>query len=70
MNPTIKGAIRSKTVRLNVALAMLSGLELMSSNISTLLGPKWAAALVLVGSLTNIGLRAYTTMSLVQKGSQ
>ena len=70
MNPTIKGAIRSKVIWLNVALAMLSGLELLGSHISLLLGPKWAAGLVLVGSLTNIGVRAYTTMSLSAKGLQ
>lgn len=70
MNPTIRGAIRSKTVWLNVGLAVLSGLELMSSNISTLLGPKWAAGLVMIGSMTNIGLRAYTSMSLADKGAK
>lgn len=67
MNPTLRGAVRSKTVWLNVFLAALSGLELMGAHISTLLGPQWAAGLVMVGSLTNIGLRAYTSSSLADK---
>lgn len=66
----IRGALSSKTVWINVGLAVLSGLELMSSHITTILGPKWAAGLVMVGALTNIGLRAYTSMSLADKGQQ
>ena len=70
MNPTVRGVLISKTIWINVGLAVLSGLELMGSHISTILGPKWAAGLVMVGSLTNIGLRAYTTMSLTEKGRE
>lgn len=70
MNPTVRGVITSKTIWVNTFLAVLSGLELMSSHITTLLGPKWAAGLVMVGALTNVGLRAYTTMSLTEKGQQ
>ena len=70
MNPTLRGALASKTVWINVGLAVLSGLELMSSHITTLLGPKWAAGLVMIGALTNVGLRAYTTMSLHERGQQ
>jgi hypothetical protein len=69
MNPTLKGAARSKTVWLNIALAMLGGLELAGSNLTTLFGPKPAAALVMVGALVNIGLRIYTTQALADKGS-
>jgi hypothetical protein len=68
MNPTLRGALASKTIWINVALAVLSGLELMSSQITTLMGPQWAAGLVMLGALTNVGLRAYTTMSLADKG--
>ena len=68
MNPTLRGAIASKTIWINVALAVLSGLELMSSQITTLLGPKWAAGLVMLGALTNVGLRAATSLSLSEKG--
>ena len=70
MNPTVRGTLISKTVWLNVFLAALSGLELMGSNITTILGPKWAAGLVLVGSITNVALRAYTTMSLTERGER
>ena len=68
MNPTLRGALASKTIWINVFLAVLSGLELMSSHITTLLGPKWAAGLVMFGALTNVGLRAYTSLSLAEKG--
>jgi hypothetical protein len=67
MNPTVKGAVRSKTIWLNVALATLGGLELMGSQITTLLGPEWAAALVMLGALVNIALRVYTTQALAEK---
>jgi hypothetical protein len=68
VNPTIRGALASKTIWINVFLAVLSGLELMSSQITTMLGPKWAAGLVMLGALTNVGLRAYTSLSLAEKG--
>ena len=68
MNPTIKGAARSKTIWLNVFLAMLGGLELAGSHVTTLLGPKWGAALAMFGALVNIGLRAYTAQTLAEKG--
>ena len=67
MNPTLSGALRSKTIWLNVALAVFGGLELMSSQITTLLGPKWAAGLVMFGALVNLGLRVYTNQSLASK---
>jgi hypothetical protein len=68
VNPTIRGALASKTIWINVFLAVLSGLELMSSQITTMLGPKWAAGLVMLGALTNVGMRAYTSLSLAEKG--
>lgn len=67
MNDTLRGAVRSKTIWINVGLAVLSGLELMGSHITALLGPKWAAGLVMVGALTNIALRAYTVEALAEK---
>jgi len=69
MNATLRGVVISKTIWLNVFLAVLSGLELMSGNLTTLLGPKWAAGIVLVGAMTNVALRAYTTMSLAERGA-
>ena len=70
MKTLMLGAVRSRTIWVNVALMTLSGLELMSSHITTIAGPKVAAGLVMLGALTNIGLRAYTTMSLTQKGRE
>jgi hypothetical protein len=70
LKDTIRGAVRSKTIWINVFLAALSGLELMGSNITTLLGPKWAAGLVMTGAITNVALRAYTTMSLTERGRE
>ena len=70
MNPTLRGAVRSKTVWLNVLLTTFSGLELMGSHITTLLGPQWAAGLVMAGAITNIALRTYTQQTLAEKGSQ
>ena len=69
MKDTIRGAVRSKTVWINVSLAVLSGLELMGSHISELLGPKWSAGIVMLGALTNIVIRTYTTQTLAEKGS-
>jgi len=65
---TLRGAVRSKTVWINVALAALSGLELMGSHITTLLGPQWAAGIVMFGALTNLVVRAYTSETLSEKG--
>ena len=64
----VRGAVKSKMVWLNIGLAVVSGLELMSAQITTLFGQRAAAALVLIGALTNVGLRAYTTQSLIEKG--
>ena len=69
MKDTLRGAVRSKTVWINVSLAVLSGLELMGSHISELLGPKWSAGIVMLGALTNIVIRTYTTQTLAEKGS-
>lgn len=68
MNATLKGAARSKTIWINVALAALGGLELMGSHVTALWGPKVAAAVVMAGALVNIALRAYTAQSLAEKG--
>ena len=68
MNPTIKGAVRSKTVWLNVALAVFSVIELAGGHLTTLVGPKWTAGILLAGSIVNVALRAYTTQSLAERG--
>ena len=67
MTPTVRGAARSKTIWLNVVLAMVAGLELAGTHLTTLWGPKVSAAVVLAGALVNIGLRVYTTQSLAEK---
>lgn len=68
MRVTFRGAVRSKTIWLNTILTVLGGLELMGSHLTTLFGPKWAAGLMMFGSLLNIGLRFYTSQALAAKG--
>ena len=68
MTPTIRGAVRSKTIWINVGLAVFSVVELSSAHLTTLWGPKVAAAVLFVGSLVNVALRAYTSQSLYEKG--
>lgn len=60
MIDTMRGAVRSKTVWLNVALAIFSAVELAGSQLTLLVGPKWTAGIMLAGSLVNVALRAYT----------
>lgn len=67
MNDLFAGAIRSKTVWLNVCLAALSVLELSGSHLTVLFGTKVAAGIMLIGSLTNVALRAMTTQALADK---
>lgn len=67
MNPTLKGAVRSKVIWLNVALAVFSAIELMGAHLTTLWGPKVAAGVMFGGSLLNVALRAYTVESLADK---
>jgi hypothetical protein len=68
MNATIRGAVGSKTVWLNVALAVFSVIELASANLTTLFGVKVTAGILLCGSLINVALRAYTSASLTERG--
>lgn len=65
----IRGALRSRTVWFNVALAVLGGLELMGAHLTTLFGSQVAAAIMLTGAVCNLALRAVTTQSLVEKSS-
>lgn len=67
MNPTIAGALRSKVIWLNIILAAVSVLELSSAHLTTLWGPKVAAAVLLAGSVANAVLRVVTTSSLAEK---
>ena len=62
-----KGALKSKTVWFNVLLAILGGLELMGTHLTTLLGSQVAAAIMLAGAVANLALRAVTTQSLQEK---
>jgi hypothetical protein len=70
MNPTIRGAARSKMIWLNLALALFSAIELASAHLTTLFGPKVTAAILLGGSLLNVVLRVYTTSSLAEKSGE
>jgi hypothetical protein len=66
----LKGALKSKTVWFNVLLAVLGGLELMGTHLTTLWGPQVAAAIMLTGAVANLALRAITTQSLQEKGGE
>jgi hypothetical protein len=60
----LRGALRSRTVWMNVALALLGGLELMGAHLTTLFGSEVAAAILLLGAASNLVLRAVTTTAL------
>lgn len=63
----LKGAIRSKTVWFNVALAMLGGLELIGSHLTVLFGTQVSAVILALGAMANLALRAITTQALAEK---
>ena len=63
----LKGALKSKMIWWNVLLAILASLELVASHLTTLFGPQVAAAILLVGSMGNVALRAITTQALSEK---
>lgn len=63
----IRGAARSRTVWLNVTLAVLSGLELGGAHLTALFGTQVAAGILLIGSLGNLALRAATTLPLDER---
>lgn len=60
----LRGALRSRTVWMNAILAILGGLELSGAHLTTLFGAEVAATILLVGSMTNLALRAITTTPL------
>jgi hypothetical protein len=63
----IQGALKSKTVWWNVLLAVLGGLELVGGHMTVLWGQEVAAAILMVGALANLVLRAMTTQALAEK---
>lgn len=63
----VKGALKSKTVWWNVLLAVLGGLELVGGHMTVLWGQEVAAAILMVGALANLVLRAMTTQALAEK---
>jgi hypothetical protein len=63
----IHGALKSKTVWWNVFLALLGGLELIGSHLTTLFGAQVAAAVLAAGAMANIVLRTITTQPLSEK---
>lgn len=67
MKATIAGAVRSKTIWLNAAVAVLAAVELMGTHLTTLFGPKVSAGILLVGAIVNIVLRTLTTQALSAK---
>lgn len=60
----LRGALRSRTVWINIALAILGGLELSGAHLTTLFGAEVAAGILLAGSMANLILRAITTTPL------
>lgn len=60
----MRGALRSRTVWINALLAVLGGLELSGAHLTTLFGSEVAAAILLLGSIANLALRAITTSPL------
>jgi len=63
----LQGALKSKTVWWNVLLAVLGRLELMGGHMTVLWGQEVAAAILMVGALANLVLRAVTTQALSEK---
>jgi len=63
----LTGATRSRTIWVNVIIAVLAGLELAGAHLTTLLGPQVAAAILLTGAVLNMALRAVTTMPLSER---
>ena len=63
----LQGALKSKTVWWNVLLAVLGGLELMGGHMTVLWGQEVAAAILMVGAMANLVLRAVTTQALSEK---
>jgi hypothetical protein len=67
MTNLFKGALKSRTVWWNILLAVLGGLELIGGHLTTLFGTQVAAAILAVGALANLALRASTTTPLRDK---
>jgi hypothetical protein len=67
MQTVMQGVRKSRTIRWNLVIMLIGGLELMGSHITTTLGPKWSAALVMVGAFANIVLRYQTTQAISEK---
>jgi hypothetical protein len=63
----LQGALKSKTVWWNVLLAVVGGLELVGGHMTVLWGQEVAAAILMVGALANLVLRAVTTQALSEK---
>lgn len=60
----LRGAMRSRTVWMNVSLAILGGLELVGSHLTTLFGAEVAAGILVAAAMANLILRAITTTPL------
>jgi len=63
----LQGALKSKTVWWNALLAVLGGLELVGGHMTVLWEQEVAAAILMVGALANLVLRAVTTQALSEK---
>ena len=64
----LKGAYRSWSMRVSAIAAVLGGMEHYSGFMTTVLGPKTAGAMIFVGGLAGMYLRARTDKSLEERG--
>lgn len=67
MEAKFRGAIKSRMMWVNALLAVLGGLELVGSHLTTLYGTEVAATILLIGGMTNMVLRSITTSALEKK---
>jgi hypothetical protein len=60
-------ASKSRMMWVNAFLAVLGGLELFGTHLTTLFGAQVSAAILLLGGMTNLVLRSVTTQALSEK---
>lgn len=66
MNPTVSGALQSKTIWFNV----LSAIAALVQTVSPILPPQYVPVVAAVLAGVNVGLRSVTSVSLADKGAK